>query len=309
MTTRMQTKLDCLPCLLRQVLDAARQVTDDEEVQRAVMDQVSQALRLVDSQRSPPAMAQQIHRIIRATIGENPYGEINDRMNRLGVAMRERLRARVAAAPEPFVAAVRVAIAASCIDFGTDWSLVPREVTKRLEAALDLPLHGPVADLQRAAQQARRILYLTDNTGEIALDRLLIEHLPRGAVTVAVRGRPVINDATLADARAVGLAKWSALMDNGSDAPGTLLTDCSKAFQTVFAQADLIIAKGQGNYESLVGTRNRPIYFLLIPKCPLVAQHLGEPEDTLVVCAASSVKKEKGGGTASCNRSEPAGVT
>lgn len=283
MNTRMQTKLDCLPCLLRQTLDAARQVTDDEELQRAIMDQASLALRLVDPNRSPPAMAQQIHRIIRSAVGEDPYGKINDHMNRLGVILRERLRPRVAAAADPFAAAVRVVIAANCIDFGARWGLTPEEVTHRMESALEQPLDGPVADLQRAAEKSRRILYLADNAGEIALDLLLIEQLPRGAVTVAVRGRPVINDATLPDAKAVGLAKHVKLIDNGSDAPGTLLADCSKVFQNAFARADLIIAKGQGNYESLAGTPNRPIYFLLIPKCPLVAQHLAAPEDTLVV--------------------------
>ncbi|HVT29791.1 MAG TPA: ARMT1-like domain-containing protein, partial [Lacipirellulaceae bacterium] len=134
-----------------------------------------------------------------------------------------------------------------------------------------------------AAGRARDILYLADNAGEIALDRLLIEQLPRGAVTLAVRGNAVINDATLYDARAVGLAKCATLIDNGSDAPGTLLPDCSPEFRDAFARADLIIAKGQGNYESLAGTSGRPIWFLFVPKCSLVARHVGAPQDVLVI--------------------------
>ena len=287
MIGRMQTQLDCLPCYLRQALDAARQVTDDEEVQWAVLRRVCHTLQLVDVRRPPPAMAQHIHRIIRAVLGEDPYRKLKERMNRLGVALRERLRPQVAGAPDPFAAAVRVAIAANCIDFGARRNITPRSVTRQLEAAFDLPLHGSVAALRRAAGRARHILYLADNAGEIALDRLLIEQLPPGAVTVAVRGRPVINDATLDDAEEAGLAGWAKLIANGSDAPGTLLADCTPAFREAFVQADLIVAKGQGNYESLAGTRGRPIYFLLIPKCPLVARHVGAPEDTLVVRAAA----------------------
>jgi damage-control phosphatase, subfamily I len=295
MTARMQTQLDCLPCFMRQALEAARQVTDDEEVQRAVMHRVCHALQLVDVRRSPPAMAQQIHRIIRAVVGDDPFRKLKVRMNRLGVRLREQLRSRVEQSPDPFEAGVRVAIAANCIDFGARSDVTPRRVTREIMAAFEIPLHGSAEALRLAANRARSILYLADNAGEIALDGLLIEQLPRGAVTVAVRGRPVINDATLEDAQAVGLPDWVNLIDNGSDAPGTLLSDCARPFRNAFAQADLIISKGQGNYESLAGTHARPIHFLLVPKCPLVAQHLGAPEGVLVVHTVSSSRRRSVG--------------
>lgn len=283
MTGRMKTQLDCLPCYLRQALDAARMVIDDEEVQHAVMHQVCHALQLIDVRHSPPAMAQQVHRIIRAILGDDPYREIKARMNRLGVELRERLRAQVEHATDPFDAAVRVAIAANCIDFGARSAVPDTRMVRFIEAAFTAPLYGSVDVLRNAAARAKRILYLADNVGELALDRLLIEQLPRGSVTVAVRGRPVINDATLADARAVGIEPWATVIDNGSDAPGTLLNDCSIRFRETFARADLILAKGQGNYESLAGTRSRPIHFLFVPKCPLVSTHAGAPQDMLVV--------------------------
>ena len=125
MTGRMRTQLDCLPCFLRQALDAARQVTHDEEVQRAILHQVCHALPLVDVRRSPPAMSQQIHRIIRAATGDDPYRRRKIRINRLGVALRERLRVRVALAPDPFAAACRLAIAANCTDFAARSHVTP----------------------------------------------------------------------------------------------------------------------------------------------------------------------------------------
>jgi uncharacterized protein with ATP-grasp and redox domains len=139
------------------------------------------------------------------------------------------------------------------------------------------------AALRRAVAGADRILYLCDNAGEIVFDRLLIEVLPSEKITAVVRGTPVINDATLEDARATGLTEVVRVMDNGSDAPGTLLETCSPAFRDCFAAADLIIAKGQGNFETLSETRGKRIFFLLKVKCPLIARDIGEPTGRLVV--------------------------
>lgn len=283
----VRTRLECLPCLLRQALDAARLVTDDEELHHSVMLRACDVFRLIDVRRSPPFLAQRIHRIIRAVVGnEDPYRAIKSEMNRLCVQLLRPLRERIAAAPDPFSAAVRVAIAGNCIDNGPRSGPSARHVKAFLTSALDRPLVGSPARLDREARKAERILYLADNAGEIAIDRLLIERLPVGRVTVAVRGHPVINDATLADARAVGLGRVARVIDNGSDAPGTLLDDCSAAFRETFAAADLIIAKGQGNFESLSGLGDQRIHHLLIPKCPLVARHVDAPQDSLVLWSA-----------------------
>jgi len=95
-------------------------------------------------------------------------------------------------------------------------------------------------------------------------------------VTVAVRGSPVINDATRADARAAGLEGLAGIIDNGSDAPGTLLAECGPEFLRRYAEADLVVAKGQGNFESL-GEERRDMFFLFKVKCPVIARHAGHP--------------------------------
>ncbi len=149
-------------------------------------------------------------------------------------------------------------------------------------AILVAPLRGSLSEFKQAIRKARQIVYLTDNTGEIVFDRDLLSHLPLGSFTVVVRGGPVLNDATLADARQAGLAEFCDLATNGSDAPGTLLEDCSPEFRTLFAAADLVIAKGQGNYESLIGV-DQEIFFLLTVKCPVLAESLGWPRGSLVL--------------------------
>ena len=127
-----------------------------------------------------------------------------------------------------------------------------------------------------SVEKARKILYLADNAGEIALDRLLIEQLSPSKVTLVVRGAPVLNDATLIDAATVGLDEIVEIIDNGSDAPGTILDDCSPEFLRRYEDADLIIAKGQGNYESL-SDENRNIFFLFKVKCRVIAAHARHP--------------------------------
>jgi len=176
----------------------------------------------------------------------------------------------VRAADRPIREAVRLAIAGNVIDLGVDGGVTEEAARAELENASGRPLEGDVERFEREVCRAERILFLADNAGEIVLDRLLIEQLPPDRVTVAVRGRPVINDATLDDARAAGLHEIALVVDNGSDAPGTVLEECSPAFRRCFDRADLVIAKGQGNYETLNDQR-RGIFFLLRVKCPVIA--------------------------------------
>jgi uncharacterized protein with ATP-grasp and redox domains len=129
---------------------------------------------------------------------------------------------------------------------------------------------------------AKKILYLVDNTGEIFFDKLLIQQMPNDKMTFVVRGYPVINDATLIDAKIAGLTEMVEVIDNGSDAPGTILEDCSKEFLRHFSDADLIIAKGQGNYETLSNS-NKCIFFILKAKCPVIARDIGCEIGSLVI--------------------------
>ena len=148
---------------------------------------------------------------------------------------------------------------------------LPDSIQSALEALLN---RDALKSLQAAIKQSERILYLGDNAGEIVFDRLLIEQIDRQKVTFVVRGSPVINDATMEDARMTGMADIVEVIDNGSDAPGTILEDCSAEFRQRFKMANMIIAKGQGNYETLSQT-NRKIFFLFKAKCPVIAEDVG----------------------------------
>ena len=271
----METTFDCIPCLVRQTLDSVRLATADTAIQALVLRRVLAMLSGMSLSQSPPALAQKIHRVIREASGcADPYAAVKREFNAAALALYPKLKAQVATAAAPLEAAVRLAIAGNIIDFGAFSTVNRQMVADTIANCLAAPLAGDVGELQQRIATARRILYLSDNAGEIVFDRLLIEQLPAAKITVAVRGGAVINDATMADAVETGLADLVTVISNGSDAPATLLEDCDPEFRRCFALADLIIAKGQGNYESLSHSR-QPVYFLLKAKCPVIAAHIG----------------------------------
>lgn len=271
----MKTFLDCVPCLVRQTLESVRYATDDTEVHRRVMRRVLAELSNLDTTLSPPAMAQRIHRLIRdETRDADPYAGAKRRSNALAAELAQDLAERIAAHNDPFHAAVRAAIAGNIIDFAAFDGLSDATIRRTMDQAMDDPMVGASTDdLARAVADAREVLYLADNAGEVFFDALLARRLPAEKTTVAVRGRPILNDATLADAEAAGLTALMTVVGNGSDAPGTLLDDCDDAFRRRFDQADLVIAKGQGNYETLSDQRKN-IFFMLKAKCPVIAAEL-----------------------------------
>jgi uncharacterized protein with ATP-grasp and redox domains len=272
----MKTYFDCIPCFVRQTLDSVRLITDDEQIHEQVMREALCLACKMDLRQSPPAMAQKIHRLIRKLTGvQDPYLEIKNRFNKLVLKMYPELRKQVEVSEDPLETAIRLAIAGNIIDLGVKTGLAESQVEETIVQSLTEPLDMDALNEFRAAtDQAKDILYLGDNAGEIAFDRLLIEQLPCEKITFVVKAAPIINDATMEDAQIVGLTDIVTVIDNGSDAPGTILGDCSEAFRRRFNKADLVIAKGQGNYETLSDV-NKDIFFILKSKCPVIARHLG----------------------------------
>jgi uncharacterized protein with ATP-grasp and redox domains len=283
----VKTFFDCIPCFLRQSLDSIRMVTPDEGIHAQLLREVLRALSEMDLCQSPPAMSQRIHRLIRELTGESdPYRAVKDQSNSLALDLYPNLKRCAEDSADPLETAIRLAIAGNVIDMGVNNHLSDEQVHESIRHALAEPLDGDVTALKEAIPGAKDILYLTDNAGEIVFDKLLIEQIPFETVTVVVRGSPIINDATMEDAEVTGLIELVKVMDNGSDAPGTILEDCSEAFRGRFHEADLVIAKGQGNYETLSEV-NKDIFFILKAKCPVIAKDLGCEVGSLVLRRSS----------------------
>jgi len=280
----MKSHLECIPCFLRQALQAARFVTEDEKVHESVLRAVLCDVSEMDLRDSPPVMSRLIARRVHKYTGcSDPYLEVKRHFNQYVLDLLPRYREMVEKAEDPLQLAVRLAIAGNVIDFGP----FSRVDEAKIEAAIMDALRDPLdtralAELREAIQSAGAILYLTDNAGEIVFDRLLIEQMPREKVAVAVKGGPTLNDAMRADAEMVGLGELVEVLDNGSDAPGTMLDLCSEAFRKRFHAADLVIAKGQANYETL-SEISANLFFLLKVKCPVIAEDMGTPLGSMVV--------------------------
>ena len=290
----MKSYLDCIPCFLRQALDACRMVTNNEDFHESVLREVMALVREFDFTEPPPRMAQKTHRLIRRHLqDDDPYRGIKKDSNRLAVSLYPQLKQKIDDSPNPFETATRLAIAGNIIDFGaiSNPNLALDYVHRSINESFSAPISVPTLEsFRKAACDAENILYIGDNAGEIIFDRLLIEQIGPHKVTFVVRGKPVINDAVMADARDAKMNDFVNIVDNGTDIPGTILRDCSSEFIRCYERADLIIAKGQGNYETLNEEKKRT-FFLLRVKCSVIAADLG--------CNVGStiIKENRGDGT------------
>jgi uncharacterized protein with ATP-grasp and redox domains len=276
----MKTYLDCYPCFLRQALSAARRADASEAQQRQILLNTMHELSSMPEDATPLQMAHGIHRQVRQlTHNADPYQQAKAIATQQALALYPKLKDSISLSIDPLETALRIAIAGNIIDLGVAESY-------DLEATLNRVLTDQFAinDLHafyNALDKSHSILYLADNAGETVFDRVLIETLHQ-SVTYVVKASPIINDATREDAIASGIDQVAKIIDNGSDAPGTLWEQCSIAFRQLFAEADLIIAKGQANYESLSGC-GAPIFFLLQAKCNVVARDLGVVKGSIIL--------------------------
>ncbi len=281
----MKTYLDCIPCFYKQALVAARKSGADEIQQKEIMDETARIIPAFPLSRPPVEMARNIYGMIRERTGvEDPYRDEKLISNRMAMKVFPELRARAAQSEDPLLAAVELAIAGNVIDYvsrdSIDLEGKLSEIIHREEKSIQRETSGDF-DFERFREDlggAEKVLYLADNAGETAFDRILIERINdtgrRKDVVYAVKGRPIINDAVLEDALFCGLDKVARVISSGSDVPGTVLSFCSEEFMEIFRDADIIISKGQGNFEALSGT-SAPVYFLFLVKCPVIARHAG----------------------------------
>ena len=252
----MKTYLDCIPCFFKQALFAARAAIDDEKKIKEVLDRVGTLVSQIPLDSSPPETGRVVYRTVRQVTGiDDPFASLKAESIKKALALYPSLNEMVEISGNPLETAVRLAVAGNIIDFGAnpDFQLEQGiEETIRKE-----PGTNHYEAFKNKLEGACEILYLGDNAGETVFDRLLIETMAK-PVTFAVRDRPVINDATVEDAMKSGLDEVAELISSGCDAPGVILNRCSEEFLDHYERADLIISKGQGNYETL-SSEQRPM--------------------------------------------------
>lgn len=234
-------------------------------------------------QLSNPELAAKIHRNARKVLDEyDLYEREKKRSNDLLLEQYTYWKGVISRSPNPLETAIKLAVVGNVIDYGAH--SVKYDIISQIESLYQKPLKiNHSEELIKAISEAKSILILGDNCGEIVFDKLLIETTGHPNVMYAVRGAPVINDVTMEDANQVGIDKVAQVLSNGSDAPSTLLSECDSNFVKAFESADLIISKGMGNYEGLMHEKNLNIYHLLIAKCHSVAEMLKVERNEMVV--------------------------
>lgn len=293
---RVKTELACLPCFFGQIARTLQHAGVNGDRGRAITWKAEKIIEGSSLDEVPARTTTVIHRLLRDETGTDPYLRVKEQYNRIALDLLPAVRRRVEGSDDRLAGAVRAAIAGNIIDFGIYDTV---HLDRSIEESFDLPLAEEVyRSFSSAIERAQRILILCDNAGEIVLDRILVELLrDRGKeVVAAVKGFAVINDATMADAIASGLSNSVPVIDNGNDGIGTLLEVCSEQFLEHYRTADLIISKGQANYETLVREEDSRIFFLFKVKCPVVASHLNEPEGAVILMQGGArVEEQKRG--------------
>jgi uncharacterized protein with ATP-grasp and redox domains len=279
----MKTELECLPCFYGQITRALSHAGVNGDRGRTIGRLAEKVIESASLDEVPARTTTRIHRILRNETGVDPYKLVKETYNRSALDRLPSLRRMAAGARDQLEGGVRIAIAGNVIDFGIYDSV---DLDRSLDESFQLPLSGnDLRHFTRAVLSARSILYLCDNAGEIVFDRVLIEILRDMGkeVIAAVKGSPVINDATLDDAHIAGLDECATVIDNGNDGIGTLLEACSTQFMDAYRSADLIISKGQANYETLVQENDKRIFFLFKVKCVVVAAFLKRGDGDIVL--------------------------
>lgn len=284
----MITVHECFPCFISQGKRLAQLCglnnDQEEKLTRAIL-----ALLSKTSWNVPPAsMGREVFKVISAHTGQkDPYKEIKERYNGKILEMIPRFEEMIQASADPYLAALKFAVAGNIIDFGTNHAIDGKMIMEQIEGIEDSSLlidHSQ--ELRKELREKKTLLYLGDNCGEIVFDRVFIEFLmkeyPHLNITFAVRGGPIINDITRIDAAQVGIDNLVRVIDNGDVAPGTDLKNTSASFKEEFYKADLIISKGQGNYECLNDVDRSSVFFLFMAKCGPVAASLSVPQMSLV---------------------------
>jgi len=283
---------DCYSCVINQARSAASFAELDEEQTKRV---ITIAVVEIEKSKTTPLLVQHIiRRVADAIIQERNesldfdiYAEVKKRSNVLSLSYAEKFQKKIVDSESPFETGLQIAAAGNIIDFGAK-NHDSIDLNKELQFLDKTPFaHYDIEPFKKALDDASTLLYICDNSGEIVFDTLFIKELqreyPNLQIVAALRDKPIINDATLEDAKAIGLDRLVTTISSGSIYPGTILPETTKEFQKLFTLADVILSKGQGNFETLLPFANKRLFFLLRIKCEFMAALANVKKDNLVL--------------------------
>jgi len=281
----MNITLDCLPCFVRHTIEVMRSFTVEAGLADAVVRDVIRQMAEVDFALTPPEFAAEVHAMIRSRLGiADPYLQIKRDANRFAARLIPELEKRLEKSSDRLRQALLYSIAGNIIDSGVSAVTPDSEVMQSIEMAES---QSPAIDhsekLLRELRRAEKIVILGDNAGEIYFDRLLLQELKKDNITYIVKGSPILNDALHEDAIEAGIDRYSRVLDTGVAIPGTVLRKCPPAVLQAIDAADVIVSKGQANFETMGECADPRVFFTLRAKCHVIAREIGVPQGSFVI--------------------------
>ena len=278
----MKVSAECMHCLVKRQADNIKKYPDEEK-KAAYLGKVLGIIANHAAEEPAPVLLSHIGRLHEVYFGKPfSFEELKQGYNAMMLEKEAEIREKITQAAAPLALALRFAQIGNFIDFGAMDSVDDAKLMEFLEQAETLPLlEDTYQSFTEDLKTAKKLVYLTDNCGEVVLDKLLMETIKQTAphleITIIVRGEPVLNDATMEDALQVGLETCGKVIPNGTNIAGTYIPWVSAEAKSALDEADLLISKGQGNFESLHGC-SRNIYYLFLCKCQWFMERFGLPQ-------------------------------
>jgi damage-control phosphatase, subfamily I len=271
----MKMYLECIPCIIKQAYNTAQRATDDKGKIREILDKTSEYVKTLNLDQTPADACNYVYKITKEITGKNdPYKEEKDKYNQICLEMLPAIEKKIYESDEPIHAAIKASIFGNLIDLGIglkfDLEKDSETIFKKELAADDYKMF-----MKEISKGRKNILFLGDNAGEIVFDKPLVQILSKDHNLIyVIKSGPIINDSTMDDAKAVGMTKIVEVIETGSDGIGVKWDSVSEEFFKKYNEADIIMSKGQGNFETMDKKKGN-IYFMLRAKCESVAKELG----------------------------------
>ncbi len=274
----MKLSADCILCMIKRQAENLQGLAEDQKTAylKAVLEEIAKA----PEDASAPVVTERLNALHEAWFG-SPFSfrELKQGYNRMMLEKEREIEGEITASKDPLRLALQYARVGNYIDFGAMGSVSEEKLCDLLSGAKSDPVdEGELAALRKDLAAGKRLVYCLDNCGEIVLDKLLLKEIrrqyPQLELTALVRGKEVLNDATREDAEAVGLSAVAAVLDSGTGIAGTELSRLSPEAEEALRKADVILSKGQGNFETLHGC-GLNIYYLFLCKCEHFTRRFG----------------------------------
>ncbi len=277
----MKTSLMCMECNIKQVIKLSKLLNISKEKQEVIIKKIFKELSEVSFEKSNPEIMGSITWKITTEIAnnKNPYKEIKEYYNQALLDVFQDMKSVVLTSDDKFDTALKIAVIGNVIDFAARHKFDHKTVFEMIEKIneIDFVIDNR-KELITQLKNCNQLLYIGDNCGEIVLDKIFIEIIkelyPNIDIYFGVRGAPIINDVTIEDANQVKMDEVAKIISSGTMFPGTILSKSSNEFKEVFNTSDIVIAKGQGNYEGLSDVKRKGLFLMLLVKCSYIGDNI-----------------------------------